>query len=328
MLGTFLDKATGLLNRNFLLAYWFPVFTSLGVLGLFNIWVNGTRSALNWWSSDLMIQGKETGIYLQLIVLVGVLIIITVLAYLLLVFTHPIIRFFEGYWISPLRAFFTFVPIIGVKSDWIKKKNKRATAAKDNNLKEYSSLHSELFFGYPSKEDLLMPTKLGNVLRAAEEYSKKVYGMDSILWWPRIWILLPDSLKNEIEGAMTPIVALLNFSSIFALISVLGSAYFYSSGRPLWEVCLVLFAGLALVRISYLGAVAQAQSYGDKIRSAIDLYRIDLLINLSQPLPENLPKEEATWKMLSDWLYTYDKGAVKDMAYDHENKSKDDGANN
>ena len=31
MLGTFLDKATGLLDRNFLVAYWFPIFIAASI---------------------------------------------------------------------------------------------------------------------------------------------------------------------------------------------------------------------------------------------------------------------------------------------------------
>jgi len=44
----------------------------------------------------------------------------------------------------------------------------------------------------PAESDRHMPTKLGNILRAAELRSKDKYGLDAVICWPRLWLLLPD----------------------------------------------------------------------------------------------------------------------------------------
>jgi hypothetical protein len=62
--------------------------------------------------------------------------------------------------------------------------------------------------------------------------------------------------------------------------------------------------------------VAQAQDYGEKIRSAVDLYRFDLLKALYQPLPRSLEEEILLWKKLVLWLYNRDREAVATMKYD------------
>ena len=71
MLGTFLDKATGLLDRKFLLAYWFPIFISASLALLVGIWVYGFTDAMNWWQQDLMTKGRKGGFYAQIMIVVG-----------------------------------------------------------------------------------------------------------------------------------------------------------------------------------------------------------------------------------------------------------------
>ena len=168
--------------------------------------------------------------------------------------------------------------------------------------------------------------RLGNTLRASEDYSKAAYGdgMDCVFWWPRMWPLMPEAVQKEIDESVTPMVALLNFSSLIVLVCVAGSVYLYR--ETLWlEASLLLIAGLAISWLSYRSAVAQAWDYGERIRSAVDLYRFDLLKALNQPLPATLDDEIKLWKKLFLWLYTKNRGAVVDMKYDI--KSGQDEAN-
>jgi hypothetical protein len=67
--------------------------------------------------------------------------------------------------------------------------------------------------------------------------------------------------------------------------------------------CLVLILGIALIALSYQGAVSHAKVYGVLIRSAVDTYRFDLLQALHQPMPLNLAEEKKLWENLMRWLY-------------------------
>jgi len=49
---------------------------------------------------------------------------------------------------------------------------------------------------YPVDRDTLLPTRLGNLLRAAEEYPNIRYGLETFTVWPRLWMVLPDNARN------------------------------------------------------------------------------------------------------------------------------------
>ena len=111
-------------------------------------------------------------------------------------------------------------------------------------------------------------------------------------------------------------VAMLNFSSLVLLISLACVMYLGWVGLW-WRVLVVALGGILLALVSYRACVAQALSYGDRIRSTVDLYRFKLLKALSQPLPATLDDEIKTWEQLMVWLYNNDRGAVAAMRYSH-----------
>lgn len=318
MLGNFLDKASGLLDRNFLLAYWFPAFIAASIAVLISAWPLGFGKALALWQQEWMVKGQEGGLSAQILILVGALILITVPAYLLMPLTRPTVRFYEGYWPRWLYRHFASMPRWGERAAYERMDEDFGKAEEDGDGPRFNELQAELFYGYPKRERL-MPTRLGNALRAAEDYSKDAYGggMDTVFWWPRLWPLLPEKVQEEVEEALTPMVALLNFTSLVAIVSIGGSLYLGGLGFQR-EGALVLAGGVVLAFISYRAAVAQAQSYGERIRSAVDLYRFDLLRSLHQPLPETLDDEIALWENLFLWLYNGDRGCVAKMKYDHD----------
>ena len=55
---------------------------------------------------------------------------------------------------------------------------------------------------FPS-EDRLLPTALGNVLRAAEDRHGQRYGLESVVVWPRLFPLLPPEYAQTIEDEVT-----------------------------------------------------------------------------------------------------------------------------
>lgn len=312
-----MDKATNLLGRQFLIAYWFPVFIVSVIAIMVRVYIYGWKAALDWWQQDLMLTEKFTGFYAQIWFIAGALITITFFAYLLRPLTRLIIQFYEGYWPSPLQEWFTALPVLGEKSIWNKKRVQQNNALTEGAQKQYSRLQEQLFYGYSSEENI-MPTSLGNAMKAAEDYSRTVYGMDSVFWWPRLWPLLPDVIRNEVEESLVPIVALLNLAWLIAVTAILGAIYLELKSFVFYALA-VLLGGLFLSFISYKLAVTQTKtSYGVNIRTSIDLYRFDLLKALHQPLPDNPKDEKELWNKLLSWIYMSDPVFAADIKYNHE----------
>ena len=310
MLSTFLDKASGLFDRRFLLAWWFPTLVASVIALLLEVTPYGVAVAWQWWQK----QDTPTQSGLAL----GALVLVTLIAYLLQAFNRPIVRLYEGYWPHRLRRWARSV----VEKRWQLWRKERATAAKDN-PSQYAALQDQLHHEYPSRAERLLPTRLGNVLRSAEDYPATSYGMDAVFWWPRLWPLLPEAVQKGIEAALTPLFALLNLASLIGLVAVGGSIHLWQCQAVGWLVPLaVLVIGLVLARLSYLGAVAQARGYGQQIRAAVDLYRFDLLKALHQPLPASPRDERSLWDQLARWLYNQDRGVVRELAYQHGKTDK------
>ena len=52
---------------------------------------------------------------------------------------------------------------------------------------------------YPADERDIMPTRLGNVLRAAELRPLERYGLDGVICWSRLWLTLTESVRGAID---------------------------------------------------------------------------------------------------------------------------------
>jgi hypothetical protein len=46
-----------------------------------------------------------------------------------------------------------------------------------------------------------MPTRFGDILRAAEFRPRDKYGLDTTVCWYPLWLLLPAEVKQEISQA-------------------------------------------------------------------------------------------------------------------------------
>ncbi|MDQ7030281.1 MAG: hypothetical protein Q9O62_11140 [Ardenticatenia bacterium] len=314
MLATFVDRALALLDRRFLVGYWMPAF----LFGLLLFFTAGW--SLPWLGLTAADYFALQGLRLSGITL-GLLFLVTLLAYLLRAFTRPIIRTYEGYW--PwwrLQAW----GIRRRQAAWRRLRQQREASARQNDRRRYGHLQARLYRDFPSREDRILPTRLGNVLRAAEDYSTTRYGLDGVFWWPRLEPLLPESLLARLEATFMGLVALLNLATLsvlYALLLLFNLLLCWrgcvTMGRDFWWWSWPLVAVLALVvaYVIYRGAVAQARAYGDLIRVAYDEHRFRVLEALHIARPQTPAEEHALWRRLSRWLYQQDLGAARALSY-------------
>jgi hypothetical protein len=324
MLGSFLDKLGGFFDRRFILAYVIPsLILLLLVIGILQTFY-GLQPTLNWWTR---LDGQE-----KILFGVAALLIVILLASTFEMITAPVVRLYEGYWNDgELKR----LAIAHHK----KKKNKYARITRRKELStEYEVLLAEkeaavdekrrdsideqllkidaekrleekhakdaCYYTFPLDDDLLKPTRLGNVLAAAEEYSHQVYRLDAVIWWPRLAALLPESFRIQVDAALTPMLAVLNLSMIFTFSALIEGCLFLYQHQWLLGV-LICLIGSVLAWICYLSSINQATVYGRFVRVAFDLYRHEVLKKMHIPIPNNPVEERLMWDLLTEWHYFY-----------------------
>ena len=210
---------------------------------------------------------------------------------------QPMLRFLEGYWprwMKPLRRKLTQRYVNQWQQQqrqWGALYGKGEAALSAEELNEYAQFDWQLMHS-PSQPNQFMPTRLGNLLRASEYRSKERYGLDAAVCWPRLWLLLPDSTRKELQEAR----AALNTAVRIGFWSLLFLVW-----TPLaWWAPLLALSG---ARFSYLMALSVAVVYVDLLEATFDVHRHLLYQSLRRNPPVNPAKETQEGEALNQYLW-------------------------
>jgi hypothetical protein len=223
-----------------------------------------------------------------------------------------LVRLLEGYWPAAARPLAQ--PAIRrqrARCDALARvAGPRAQAPDATELAAMAEAEARLRRCFGSDPEQLLPTRLGNALRAAESRAGEPYGLDAVVAWPRLYPLLGEAVRALVDDQRDALDLAARFCVVFAAGAAISLGLLVTHGA--W---LLVPAGCALLAwLSYRGAVAAAFAYGEGIRAAIDLHRFDLLGALHLPLPRTLEEERALNRDLSSFLR---QGWPVDLAYAH-----------
>jgi hypothetical protein len=249
----------------------------------------------------------------------GVAVLAVILAGLLDVLNIPIVRFYEGYpWGDGLLGRFL-----------TKQQAKRYTAAQKrrndalelrkqlrNNEKErigkLDAVHGDVLREemeiYPL-EHLLLPTRLGNIIRSFETYPYRQYRIAGVALWPRFYSRLSAAHMKEVEEARTSfnVTIHLSFLSLLAMLLILAAGCVYPIPFASWALAKawggLLVAAGALAWLFYLSSLYTAGQWGHVVRAAFDLHRHEVLRDFGiSPLPRDLESERSIWDRVSSQI--------------------------
>lgn len=138
-----------------------------------------------------------------------------------------------------------------------------------------------------------LPTRLGNLLRAAEERPGTRYGLDAAVCWPRLWLVLPEQARNDVKEAQADLHASVQWATwsvLFATWTLLHPA-----------ALIVSLLGLLVCRA---WAHQAAATYADLFVAAFDVHRTQLYAALRWPAPRD-PQHELreTGPALTQYLW-------------------------
>jgi hypothetical protein len=286
MIGALFDKVTGLFDRRFTLALLLPAFAFAAGTGALAATMAGWHQAATWWSG----LNAESRVALGIAAAGAVVVLAVIIGTQVTAMTHLL----GGYlrW-RPADA---TLGSLGRRSE----NKRRAKLVLDA---DSQTGYQRLYFAFAPDGDLL-PTRFGNALRAAESYSgdARRWGLDAGFWWTRLYLVLPDSVRGQVDNAqasLDQLVVLTILSAAFGLVALALSA----AGLNL-TVGLACAAGAFLLSwCTYRVAVPVVILQGELIRSCWDLFRGDLLTKLGWSMPPTLAAERQLWVALGQQLY-------------------------
>jgi len=161
---------------------------------------------------------------------------------------------------------------------------------------------------FPSSEEFVTPTVLGNVIAAFEHYAYAQYGMDSVILWPRLVSKFDAAYAGVIDDAKTSLDFFVNSSFLLAVVAV---EYSYASlyARTCFSSVSAAFGFLGIVVVlgalswlAYRSAVDSAIGWGNLVKAAFDLYRWDLLAELGYEGKLTNADETDLWRQISQGM--------------------------
>ena len=236
---------------------------------------------------DWLIQLQAT---VQVILLIGVILLLVGSSLLVQQFSLNLLCLLEGYWPWPFRALGRALARqaarrrLSQESRWNElkgreEKSEPLSAAEKNQL---ARLERAIHY-YPTTDEALLPSTLGNILRSAETAPAEKYGLDAYVCWPRLWLLLPEPVRDELTTAQQRLQTLVEWFAWGALFLV----------WTIWSPWAVLIS-LAWMLLMYRLLLQAARSFADLLEAAFDLYRWLLYEAMHLPPPAGGGETERT----------------------------------
>ncbi|MEU8435033.1 hypothetical protein AB0F18_19325 [Streptomyces sp. NPDC029216] len=265
------------------------------------------------WRTELDEAGRQISALpaaAQLLLVLGAIGLLTVSGSLVNALSLPALRLMEGYWPGILA---------GPRRILVDRQARRRASAANRwralLLRGEESLSPEetneairldhLVKRIPPTPAQQMPTRLGNVLRAAESRPARKYGLDPVVCWPHLWLLLPDTVREEIALAR----AALDRAATWM---IWGLLFLVWTPWSAWAVPLAL----VVLTLSYLSTLRAATAYADLVEAAWDLHRSALYSALRWPLPDNPASEFAAGRAVTTYLRRGGRGPLPRFGQD------------
>jgi hypothetical protein len=291
---------------------------------------------------------NENGIYSLLGISLLVTIPTVIVGYTLTALNTFILKFFEGYVFfhrfhfmrrGQARQANKLIKQREILRDQIQQLAQKRKLSREEKMildtlkTTYYSIVTTYDLSYPPPHAGIMPTKFGNILKASEAYPGTRYGIDAVQFWPRLWHVIPTSYQHTIENARNELSFLVNMSALsvvfffFCIIAILLNTpspnSFVFDEFLLSSIRYILAAALAVLsnRFFNRAALLSVGEFGMMIRSAYDLFRLDLLEQFRVKLPKNLDKEYQVWENLGQ-LISLGEEAIEFKGLTYEKKAQ------
>ncbi|MFH7594742.1 hypothetical protein WDV06_06480 [Streptomyces racemochromogenes] len=231
-------------------------------------------------------------------VLAGLALGALLLAVLLHPLQAPLVRLLEGYWPRPARAAARYAVKLQERARDRLDRAAEVVTAHPTGAERQRILAAawQLARSFPPPTVPLLPTALGNTLRAGEATAGAAYGADAVVWWPRLYPLLGDGLRAVVDDRRDQLDLACRLSATAGATGLLSVPLVLGSDGW-WPASPAVF--LLAARVAYRAAVAAARGYAETLSAAFDLHRFDLVTALHLPLPPDSDAEQVLNRRLT-----------------------------
>jgi hypothetical protein len=306
-----LTEVTGVLSRYFVVGFFLPAYVSLIAL-----WLTASD---NFIPNALDRYSEAT----ELVILGGVAL---VFALVLSGLNYPLVRWFEGYPLQRLRRWpgLKLVPNAAIALQrWAYNRLVKIRDDQDQPEQDRKRTYTRLDKDFPKSPSALLPTRLGNVMRAYERHSNVRWGIDGLTIWPRVSALVSDAERQLLVDAEIDLFVFLNaaFGALVVGICLVVDKAIHGNG--LWEWLLYAIPFLVAYAL-YRMSIGPAVSRGAVVRASIDLHRLEVYEKLGVRKPNSFSDERELGKAVGQ-LLLYGEPWLPDDRWDDGDQGQGDG---
>jgi hypothetical protein len=225
---------------------------------------------------------------------IGGLAILIILGIALGLGFHPIqfalVQLLEGYWGTNLIA-------RRLRTARIAHHRNRASALEDMDV-EGDREAGRLLMQYPRDPSLIMPTRLGNVLRRYETLAGRQYELKVLTILPHVALAARGEDARYLYDQRTQLDLAVRMCFTALLAGATSVVFLWRDGA--WLLIALIPGGFAY--LAYRGAVVSAREYGIAMMTLIDLNRFSFYERFHLPIPQNIEEERAINRRLMQLL--------------------------
>jgi len=299
-----LTNITDVFSRSFIYGFFLPAY-----IGLVAVWAFASREFI---PDSLEAHSQAT----QLLILGGVALVIGMV---LSGTSYYVARFFEGYPLARVAKWLGWKCPAAVL--WLQnRKYQRLCDVRDDKEKspiERGRAAARLDSRFPKDRSELLPTRVGNAIRAFEQHSNVRWGLDGFTVWPRIEALLSGDERQLVDDARTNLYVFLN-GALAAFFAGVCLAVDKAMNGTSWDWALYALPFFFVSYFLYIGAISPAVDWGDTVRASIDLHRLDLYRKLGVRPPTSF-SDERLLAMSVNKALLFGHPLLKDELWDGEN---------
>jgi hypothetical protein len=189
---------------------------------------------------------------------------------------------------------------------WKKRHEERWTAI-DTALRQGPSGKSNLIQlgqdlrDYPLEKRFVMPTRLGNRMRAAETYGTNRFGLDTPTFYFELRKHAGEQLVADLDRQTLAIDAMVSGLIVLTILAACSAAV------ALWSFDLaplmLTLIGVVCSVACYYAAWASAKGYIGAMRALVNEGRLGLVKSLGLRLPDSLADERAFWSDVRGYVF-------------------------